>query len=60
MVAGVKDGGRELGSWDGHVHIAVFKMHNHQGPTVQYRELCSMLCGSLNERGAWGRMDTRT
>ena len=21
-------------------------------------ELCSMLCGSLNERGVWGRMDT--
>ena len=21
-------------------------------------ELCSMLCGSLGERGVWGRMDT--
>jgi len=21
-------------------------------------ELCSMLCGSLDERGVWGRMDT--
>ena len=22
------------------------------------RELCSMLCDSLDERGGWGRMDT--
>ena len=22
-------------------------------------ELCSMLCGSLDVRGVWGRMDTR-
>ena len=27
-------------------------------PTVEHRELCSMLCGSLDERGLWGRMDT--
>ena len=25
-----------------------------------YRELCSMLCGSLDGRGVWGRMDTCT
>ena len=36
----------------------MFKMHNQQGPTVQHRELCSMLCGSLDARGVWGRMDT--
>ena len=39
------------------VHTAVFKMDNQQGPTVQHRELCSMLCGSLEGRGVWGRMD---
>ena len=33
-------------------------MGNHQGPTVQHMELCSMLRGSLDERGIWGRMDT--
>ena len=33
-------------------------MNNQQGPTVQHRELCSMLCGSLDGRGVWGRMDT--
>ena len=40
------------------VHTAIFKMDNQQGPTVQQRELCSMLCGSLDGRGVWGRMDT--
>ena len=42
---------------DGHVHTATFKMDNQQEPTVQHRELCSMLCGSLEGRGVWGRMD---
>ena len=52
-------GGRDsLRVWDGHVHTAIFKMDNQQGPTVQHRELCSMLWGSLDGRGVWGRMDT--
>ena len=38
--------------------IFIFKMNNQQEPTVQQRELCSMLCASLDGRGAWGRMDT--
>ena len=33
-------------------------MGNQQGTTVQHRELCPILCGSLDRRGAWGRMDT--
>ena len=37
---------------------ALFKLDNQQGPTVQHRALCSMLCGSLDGRGDWGRMDT--
>ena len=41
----------------GHVHTAIFEMDNQQGPTVSHRELCSM-CGSLDGRGVWGRMDT--
>ena len=40
------------------LHTAVFKMDNQQGPTAQHRELCSVLCGSLD--GVWGRMDTCT
>ena len=27
-------------------------------PTVLHKELCSMLCGSLDGRRVWGRMDT--
>ena len=33
-------------------------MDNQQGPTVEHMELCSMLCGSLDGMGVWGRMDT--
>ena len=40
------------------VFTAIFKMDNQQGPTVQHRELWSMLCCSLDGRGVWGRMDT--
>ena len=60
MVAGVGAGRGcwEGRVWDGHVYSAIFKMDNQQGPTVEHRELCSMLCGSLDGRGVWGRMDT--
>ena len=40
MVAGGKD---SQGVWEGHVHTAIFKMDNQQGPTEQQMELCSML-----------------
>ena len=47
--------------WDLHIHSAIFKMEHQQGSTVQqellYRELCSMLRGSLDARRVWGRMD---
>ena len=44
--------------WNQHVHTAIFKKDNQQGPTVQHRELCLMLWGSLGvPRGVWGRMD---
>ena len=44
----------EKGEWDsqgvqgGHVNTAIFKMDNQQGPTIQYMELCSMLCNNSN------------
>ena len=44
--------------WNGHVHTAVFKTDNQWRPTVQHRELCSILCDSLDERRVWGRIDT--
>ena len=40
------------------VHTAIFKMDNQQGSTIQHKELCSMLCGNLDGREVWGRMDT--
>ena len=42
--------------WDGHVHTAIFKTDNQQD-LLSYRELCSMLRGSLDGRGVWGRMN---
>ena len=49
MVAGGEDAGRDSqGVWDGHVYTAIFKMDNQQGPTVQHRELFSILCNNLN------------
>ena len=54
---GGKIGGKDSQEvWDGHVNTAVFKMDNQQGPTAQHRELCSILCGSLDGNGVWGRM----
>ena len=44
---GHEEGEGQLGVWDGHVHTAIFKMDNLQGPTVQHRELCSVLCNNL-------------
>ena len=37
---------------------AVFQIDNKQGPTVLHRTLCSGLCGSLDGREIWGRMNT--
>ena len=33
-------------------------MDNQQGPTIQHKELCSVLCGRVDGRGVWGRVDT--
>ena len=37
--------------------ITIFKMHNHQGPTVEPREICSLFCNNLNGKRAWERID---
>ena len=56
-----KDGGRDSqGVWDGHGHVAVFNMENQQGPGVQQRELCSILCNDLMvPRGKDGGRDSQ-
>ena len=46
------------GIWNGHAHTPIFKMDNQQGPTVEYMEFNSMLCGNLDGRGIWGKFDT--
>ena len=38
-------------------YTTVFKMDNQQRPTVEHRELCPMLRGSLDGRGTWERVD---
>ena len=44
-VAAIKNGGSS------YVHTAIFEMDNQHSPTVKHMELCSVLCGSLDERG---------
>ena len=38
--------------------LLYLKWRREQEPTVEHRELCSVLCGSLNGSGVWGRRDT--
>ena len=38
--------------------MAVYPLKRTLGLTVQHRELCSLLCGSRDGRGVWGRLDT--
>ena len=52
---GVRD---SQGIWDWHVHTAIFKMDKQQGPTIEHRELCLMLCGRLDGKGVWVRKNT--
>ena len=56
MVArgGIVGGRDSQGVWDQHVHTALFRMDGQQGPTLQHRELCPMLCGSLGGSGVLG------
>ena len=55
---GQVEGRESEGVWDWHVHTVVFKMNNQQGPTVQHRELCSMLFNNLRGKEIWRRIDT--
>ena len=46
-----------VGSKRKSIRTVIFRKDNQQGPAVEHRELCSMLCGSLDGRGVWGSMD---
>ena len=52
------EGRDSWGVWMGMCTLLYLKMNNQQGPTLSQRELCSMLCGNLNGRKVWERMDT--
>ena len=46
-----KAGGRDKsGVWDCHPPPTVYKIDNKQGPTIQLRELYSILCDNLYEK----------
>ena len=34
--------------WNLRIYTATFKIDNHQGPTAQHKELCSIFCNNLN------------
>ena len=51
-------GKRQLGSLGWVWTYCYIKMDNQDGPTVWHMDLSWMLCGSLDGRGVWGRMDT--
>ena len=36
--------------WEQHIHTTINKINNHQGPTVEPRELYSIFCSNL-----WGK-----
>ena len=58
QTCGCQWGRDSWGVLEGHVHTAICKMDNQQGPIVQHMELCSMLCPSLDGSGVWGRIDS--
>ena len=34
----------KLGAWGLHIYTTIYKIHAHQGPPVEHRELCWILC----------------
>ena len=57
LLGGRMGGKNSQGFGDQHVHTAIFKIYNQQGPTVQHRKLCSQLHGNLDGKGVWSTMD---
>ena len=59
MVMGGKLGEGIVGEFGmGRNKLLYLKWVTNKNLTVQHKGLCSMLCGSLDERGEWERMDT--
>ena len=58
MVTKEEGGRNKLGVRDQHVHSTKYKIDNQQGPTVQHRELYSILCDNLYEKRICKRINT--
>ena len=59
MVMGKKLGEGIVGEFGkGRNKLLYLKWITNENLTVEHKGLCSMLRGSLDERGEWGRMDT--
>ena len=57
-VRGMVAGGRDrLAAWVWHIRMAVFKMDDQQGPTVQHRELGLIFCNCLSGKRLWKAID---
>ena len=43
------------GTWDQQTHTTIYITDNQQGPTVEHRELYSVLCDNHYEKRIWKR-----
>ena len=59
LVAQTRVGAVEVGKsgwvWYKYTHTTMHKIDNQQGPTVEHRELYSILCNNLYEKRIWKR-----
>ena len=52
--------GDKLRAWGEHTQTTVYKTDNQQGPTIQHRELYSIVCNDLDGKRIWTRIYTHT
>ena len=43
-------GAANSGVWASQIHSTIYKTEKQQGPAVQHRELCSILCNNLKSK----------
>ena len=47
VTKGERGWGDKLGGWDLHIHITIYEIDNQKGPSVQHRELYSIVYNNL-------------
>ena len=57
IVRGMDGGDNQSSGMDMYTLFYLEQITNQQGATISYLEFCSMLCGSIDGRGVWGRVD---